>query len=252
MHDAAGLNALIAQATADPTVAGLILTGSMATGTGRSWSDYDVRLIVQDDADEDAIQHYAQAAFPMVDLSIMRLSAFAAYAAWGTPDAWDRYTFTHAQVLLDRPGSIRALVEEKGRLPPDQQSAFAAAMLDAFVNNVYRALKCQRRDNLLCVRLEASEAVTHALHLLFAWDGRLKPYPVWLEHDLETAPLSSLPLSGDDLLCLLTRIVADGDVAAMQDLFTMIVRASAERGHGDIVAAWGEDVGWIRSFVPAS
>ena len=50
MHDDAGFRKLVVQATADPDVEGLILTGLMAVGTGTPWSDYDVRLIVWDDA----------------------------------------------------------------------------------------------------------------------------------------------------------------------------------------------------------
>lgn len=242
----------MAQATADPAVAGLILTGSMAAGTGGPWSDYDVRLIVQDDASADVVRRYANAAFPLVDLSILTLSEFADYAAWGSPEAWDRPTFTHARVLFDRPGTIKALVTTKGRLPEDQKEPFAAAMLDAFINSVYRALKCQRQDNTLCVRLEASEAVTYALHLLFAWEGRLKPYPAWLAYDLNAAPLTTLSLSTDELLHLLIRIIANGDVAALQELFTMMLLGAEERGHGDVIVSWGEDIGWMQSFIQPS
>jgi hypothetical protein len=242
---------LLAQATADPAVEGLILTGSMAAGTGTPWSDYDVRLIVRDDASADVVARYTDVAFPLVDLSVMTLSAFAAYAAWSSPEAWDRPTFTHAQVLLDRPGAIRALVDAKGCLPADQQDAFAAAMLDAFINSVYRALKCQRRGNALCVRLEATDAVSHALHVLFAWEGRLKPYPVWLADELQMTPLTTLPLSSDQLLRVLTRIVADGDVTALQDLCAMIVDVAQERGHDDVIASWGEAIAWMRGFTQA-
>ena len=56
MSDDSGFRALLAQATADPAVEGLILTGSMAAGTGMPWSDYDVRLIVRDDARGDIVQ----------------------------------------------------------------------------------------------------------------------------------------------------------------------------------------------------
>lgn len=121
MHDASGFTALLEQATADPAVAGLVLTGSMATGAGTPWSDYDVRLIVRDDASAEIIHRYADAAFPLVDLGVLTLSEFAEYAAWGSSEAWDRPTFTHARVLIDRPGVIQALVTEKGRLPADQQ-----------------------------------------------------------------------------------------------------------------------------------
>jgi hypothetical protein len=42
------------------------------------------------------------------------------------------------------------------------------AALDAFINSVYRALKCTRKGNSLCARLEASEAVQHALAVIYA------------------------------------------------------------------------------------
>lgn len=224
----------------------------MAAGIGKPWSDYDVRLIVQDDASASVVQYYADAVFPLVDLSVLTLSDFAAYAAWGSPEAWDRPTFTHARVLLDRSGFIQALVADKGRLPPDRQEGFVASMLDAFINSVYRTLKCQRRDDTLCVRLEASEAVTYALHLLFAWEGRLKPYPAWLTYDLDAAPLTTLPVSSETLLRLLTDIMTDGDTAALQELFAMILGLAHERGHRDIIASWGEDIVWMRSFAQSS
>jgi hypothetical protein len=224
----------------------------MAAGTGRPWSDFDVRLIVRDDAGEDLVQHYTDAEFPLVDLSVMTLSEFAAYAAWGSPEAWDRATFAHAQVLLDRSGIIQALVTEKGQLPADQQQPFAAAMLDAFINSVYRALKCRRKGNDLCVRLEATEAVSYALHVLFAWEGRLKPYPGWLEYELHSAPLTIPPLSSDELLRMLSSVVTDGDIVALQTLFAMMLNVALARGHSDVIASWGKDIDWMRGFIQPS
>ena len=250
LHDA-GFRALLAQATADPAVEGLVLTGSMAAGTGTTFSDFDVRLIVRDDAGEDVVQRYTRTSFPQVDLGIMTLSEFAAYAAWGSPTAWDRPTFAHAQVLLDRPGTIQDLVTEKGLLPAEQQGPFAAATLDAFINSVYRALKCKRKHMDLCVRLEATEAVSYALHLLFAWEGRLKPYPVWLEHDLLMTPLTTCTLTSEELLAVLERVVTHGDIAALQHLLSVMLDVAEARGHGDVVAGWGDNVGWMGAFAAA-
>lgn len=247
LHDDSGFRALLAEATADPAVEGLILTGSMAAGTGTPWSDYDVRLIVRDDASEEVVQRYADAMYPLVDLVILTHSEFAVYARWASPEAWDRPTFTHAQVLLDHSGTIQPLVDAKGRLPADQQAAFAAAMLDAFINGVYRALKCQRKGNTLCTRLEATEAVSYALHVLFAWEGRLKPYPGWLEYELQATPSTTLPLASNELLCWLTRIVAEGDVAALQALFATILEVAQERGHDDVIVSWGEAIAWMQA-----
>jgi hypothetical protein len=64
--------------------------------------------------------------------------------------------------------------------------------------------------------------------------------------------LTTLPLSSDDLLRLLTHIIVDGDVGALQELFTMILPVSHERGHGDVLASWGKDIGRKRSFIRTS
>jgi hypothetical protein len=56
-------------------------------------------------------------------------------------------------------------------------------------------------------------------------------------------PRPTLPPPGEELLQLLTRITVDGDVEALQNLFTLIVGVADDRDRGDILAAWGEDIG---------
>src|ERR687897_1746548 len=163
-----GFEALLRQAQADPDVLGVVLTGSHAQGLATPGSDYDVRVILRDEAGAGAQTRYPAEGFPNVDLRVMPLREFLAYAGWETPFAWDRYSFAHARVLEDRTGVISASVAEKGRIPAEHQSSFVRAALDAFINSVYRALKCARKENMLCTRLEASEAVQHALAVIFA------------------------------------------------------------------------------------
>jgi predicted nucleotidyltransferase len=240
-----GFEALLRQVRADPDVLGVILTGSHAQGLATPGSDFDVRVILRDEASVRTQTRYPAEAFPNVDLRVMSLREFAAYAGWGTPFVWDRYSFAHAQVLEDRTGVIGALVEEKGRIPAEHQYSFVRAALDAFINSVYRALKCARRGNTLCARLEASEAVQHALAVILALEGRIRPYPGSLEHELRTYPLQTFPMTGDDLLNLVAAIVERGDTAALRRLFSAVLDRTRQAGHGDVIEGWGNDIAWL-------
>jgi predicted nucleotidyltransferase len=240
-----GFEALLRQARADPDVLGVVLTGSHAQGVATPGSDYDVRVILRDEVGVELQPRYPPEAFSNVDLRVMLLHEFVAYADWDTPFAWDRYSFAHAQVLEDRSGVIRALVEEKGRVPAHQQSSFPRAALDAFINSVYRALKCARKGNTLCTRLEASEAVQHAMSVIFALEGRIRPYPNSLEHELRAYPLQTFPMTGNDLLMLIAAIVERGDTDALRQLFSAIVGRARQAGYGDVIAAWGNDIAWL-------
>ena len=240
-----GFEALLRQARADPDVLGVVLTGSHAQGLATPWSDYDVTVILRDEAAAGTQSQYPAEAFPNVDLRVMPLHEFADYAGWDTPFVWDRYSFAHAQVLVDRTDVIGTLVEEKGRIPADQQSSFGRAALDAFINSVYRALKCARKGNTLCARLEASEAVQHALAVIFALEGRIRPYPSSLEHELRAYPLQTFPMPGDDLLRLIVAIVEGGDIAALQQLFSAVLDRTRQAEHGDVIDSWGDDIAWL-------
>ena len=202
-----GFEALLRQARADPDVLGVVLSGSHAQGLANPWSDYDVRVILRDEAEDSTPTRYQEDAYPNVDQRVMSLRDLAAYAGWDTPFAWDRYSFAHAQVLVDRTGIVSALVAEKGRIAAEHRSPYVRTELDAFINSVYRSLKCTRKGNSLCARLEASEAVLHGLVVIFAFEGRIRPYPVSLAHELRAYPLQTFPMTGDDLLQLIAAIV---------------------------------------------
>jgi Nucleotidyltransferase domain len=242
-----GFEALLRQARTDPDVLGVVLTGSHAQGLATPWSDYDVRLILRDKAEDGTPTRYQEAAYPNVDLRVMSLRDFAAYAGWDTPFAWDRYSFAHAQVLADRTGIVSVLVEEKGRIAAEHQFPYVRAALDAFINSVYRALKCTRKGNTLCARLEVSEAVQHGLSVIFAFESRIRPYPVALAHELRAYPLQTFPMTGDDLLHLIAAIVERGDVIALQHLFSGVLDQARSRGHGDVIDSWGNDIAWMQT-----
>ena len=149
---------LVEDATADPAVLGLVVTGSRGKGFGSASSDFDLLLVVRDGEDAAGARYLAEAV-DGVDLRAMSLSRFAGYAAWGTAFAWDRYSFAHAAVPVDKTGEVRRLADEKGGVPSEHRGALLREALDAYVNGVYRSLRGLRNGNTLGSRLEAAESI---------------------------------------------------------------------------------------------
>jgi hypothetical protein len=87
--------------------------------------------------------------------------------------------------------------------------------------------------------------VQHALAVIFALEGRIRPYPNSLEHELRTYPLQTFPLPGDDLLRLIATTVEDGDTAALRRLFSEVLDRTRQAGHGDVIDSWGDDIAWM-------
>jgi hypothetical protein len=235
-------------ARADPAVLGVVLTASQAMGLATEHSDYDARTILRDDAGDEALELYGETSFPGVDAGGGTLSDFMGWADWGTEFAWDRYAFAHAQVLHDPTGVIAPLVRAKGRVPPEHRQSFASGALDAFINSVYRSLKCARKHNEVCTRIEATEGVQFALTVLFALEGRVRPYPTYLEYELRQHPLETLPITGGELLEVIATIVVGGDVAALQRLFAIVLEPARADGHGDVIDGWGDRIAWMAAW----
>lgn len=239
---------LVREARADPAILGVVLTGSRGKGFGTDASDYDVLLVVRDDVEAACDARFAADLPPGIDWRVMPLAAFADYAAWDGPFAWDRYGFTHASVLVDKSGRVRELVEEKGSLPPEHRDALVRAALDGHVNGAFRSLKCLRNGNRLGARLEAADAVGHALTTIFALEGRLRPYHGYLERELRAHPLRAFPLDADGLLALVAAILDDPDPGPQQHLLALVTAACRHAGHGDVEDAWGADYEWMTTF----
>jgi hypothetical protein len=237
-------------ARADPAVLGVILTGSQAMGLGTEYSDYDARTILRYDATDEDLLRYGETSFPGVDAGGCRLSDFLTWAEWGTESAWDRYAFAHAQVLHDPTGVISPLVRAKEGIAPDHLQSYVRGALDAFINSVYRSLKCARKRHALCARIEAVEAVQHGLAVLFARAGRIRPYPTYLDYELRQHPLETLPLPSDELLALIDAIVMRGEIAALQRLFTVVLDQARADGHGDVIDDWGDGIAWLSTWSP--
>lgn len=94
---------LVRAAASDAAVLGLILTGSRGRRVFvQPDSDWDVRLIVRDQAREEYAARFGTPRGSPVEVVVLSLSGFEQAGALGTPNEWDRYSYAHAQVVLDK------------------------------------------------------------------------------------------------------------------------------------------------------
>lgn len=227
---------------------GALLSGSRGKGFATAHSDYDVVIVVRDGALDRCQTRYPFRYAAGVDCVVHDLSGFRSHAAFGSPEAWDRYSFAHVKLLFDHTGELPGVIEQKGRLPDEHREAVLRESLDAYINGLYRSLKCVRNGNDLGARLEAAVSVPALLSFLFALEGRHAPFPGYLELELTRYPLARLPLSSDALLSLIDRVLASADVRAQQQLLRMVGGLAHEAGLVGVLAAWGDDYGWMQRF----
>lgn len=240
---------LLEEARADPAVVGLVLGGSRGKGFETAGSDYDLYLILRDDA-SGRRDHYAAQYPPPISITAYTLGEFSAHAEWGSPTDWDRYGLARAPVLLDKNGRIAPLVAAKGRVPDDQRLPLVREALDAYLNSLYRSAKCWRNGDRLGARLEAADSLGHLLTVIFALEGRHRPYYGYLARELRACPLAAFPLESADLLARIGAIADGGDLAAQQGLLGTVERVCRAAGCGDVFAAWGVDYPWMKTYRP--
>ncbi|MFC7532890.1 nucleotidyltransferase domain-containing protein [Actinoplanes sp. GCM10030250] len=225
------LEDVLAEATADPGVRGLILTGSHARGLAGPHSDLDVTLVV--DTQEEPWRHRVRNAD--LDETVCTAGALA-----DTSVHWIRYGFRGARVLLDRlDGGIAALVERQAIPSPDEATAAARTNLDGYVNQLYRAVKSHRDGFAAVARLDEIEAVPWLLETVFALHGRLRPYNKYLPWELSAYPLPGSWNSALDPAAL---------PAAALRLFPAVAALARDHGHGDVLDSWGSDIELIHTM----
>ncbi len=88
------------------------------------------------------------------------------------------------------------------------------------------------------------------LTVIFALEGRHRPYYGYLARELRACPLAAFPLSGDDLLAQIDTIADGGDLATQQGLLGTVERVCRAAGCDDVFAAWGVDYPWMKTYRP--
>ncbi len=224
---------LLARATADQRVLGVVLGGGRGKGFATEYSDWDVYVATVEGADNAGIRADLDAGSDDLELLwVASLDAFRSHATVGTDDEWNAYNFVHLKPDLDRSdGELKAICDSKEFLPPEYARSKATRFLDGYLNSLYRSLKNQRDGNLVAAHLDAAESVCHLLGFIFAAEGRVRPYNKFLIWEL-----ARHPLAGDWW--------ATGDPApellAGGTPFSKFERQARKFGFSDVLDDWGD------------
>ncbi len=230
------ISALRAEAEADPSVIGIVVTGSRAVGVVTDESDYDVIFVVTDATMERYIQGQAapvrgQTVHPPIstgDIWDDSLQALRDMAS--NPD------MAGAVVVYDRTGETTAVIDALRRIPADLARDLIASSYDGYLNNLYRSLKSWRRGNELGGRLEAAGTVDPLLHTLFALEGHWRPFSSRLYLHLDK--LSGQGWQPDELPGILLDLISTGNPRRQQELARRVAQLLRERGYEHVYQSW--------------
>lgn len=196
-------------------------------------SDWDVCVVLAGRSEQAAFDRE----FPYVHGARVEIASATLDELRAASSEHGRYAAAHARVVVDKTGGeLARVVAEMESLPPGTRDAVVREALDAYVNQTYRSLRYS-------TRLDAVEAVPHALRAVFALAGRVRPYNKYLEWELREHPLEGW--SAEELLPLLDRVLA-GEAAAQHELFRLVEAQARREGFGDVVDGWEPDVAWLR------
>jgi predicted nucleotidyltransferase len=237
------LRELLAYAERETGVLGVFLIGSQSReGFADESSDYDVGVVVRDDALAAFDAEWPYRRGDAVEVMSSTLDGLRAHAELGTPSEWARYQYVHAKVLLDKSGELGAVLAEKARLPGAR--TVAAEAIDAFVNSTYRSLRNRGRGLERAARLDASESIPSLLTAVFALEGRVRPWNKYLEWELREHPLAEPEWDAEPFLDRLDRL--PGSAAEQHATFVDLERVAKRRGLGEVIDGWEPDVAWLR------
>ena len=248
---------LLKRARDDPAILAFWLGGSRGMGRATPHSDWDIGIIVADDAYEAfsrelGLEDSFQADWrPGVDLMIRTFPMFEAFPGWRPEERGYRYAFAHLKALIDKTGRAQPLIDAKARVPLEEVARFIHDSLDHALNQAYRGLKCLRDGLPDASRLEAAEGVNPYFDAVFALHGgRLRPYYKYLRWELETWPLTQLPAGDAALMDRALGVVGSGGGPALSALLAEAGPAFRASGYGAAYDGWGATLDWILKGAP--
>jgi hypothetical protein len=234
----------------DPTILGLVLSGSAARGMATEHSDVDVYVVRDDDVERETSHS------PAIDEIYWSVADLEQVDRHGTGGWYFRWSFAYAQVLRDLTGGrITEAVRKQATVDDDEQRwvLMDQDRLDGYVNFAYRALKSHRDGRPVEARLDAAESLPLLLDVMFTLAGRLRPYNKYLPWELRTHPLAVPEWSAAAFLPELERILV-GDPDAIRRTFSVVDRevrawdaAHATTACGDTVDSWGDELALFSS-----
>jgi len=226
------------RARRDERIVGVVVTGSRGRGAFvHDASDWDLRVLVRD-GEHDFASSLDTPHGSEVEVAATTLSGFRA-----SPE-WDRYSYAHVQVPVDKlDGEVRRVVEAKGTRADAEAHSHARESLGAYTNSLYRSLRARELDLALAAQLDAADAVSALLTAVFALERRVRPFNKYLRWELETHPLNDW--DAEELVGLVEAAVSGG-AATQRALFRAIEPRVRAHGHGDVIDDWEPHVSFLR------
>lgn len=221
----------------DDRIIGVILAGGRGKGAFSRNSDYDVILVTTDEGFESVKKDYPKTEY--IDSLPHAISEFREYAKTGTRTQYDKYTFTHNTAILDKTGEIQKLVDEKGMLESDKAQKIAHDALGGYLNSLHRSLKNLRDGNVLAGHLDATETIPKILTFIFAIEERVRPFNKFLVWELESYPLTKLPIKPSDFIEKIRVIAQNADFEIQKEVLEMMRKLAMENGYAEEISDWG-------------
>ena len=191
-------------------------------------------------------QMYDEMKLQGIHLCIASVDDFRQFSLWDNSIA--DYDFTHTKILVDKTGEITQIVKEKGTIPSDKKNEFIDHVLDAYINHVFRSVKCLQRQNVLGAHFEAIGSIPYLLDAIFALHGRPKPYYGYLVQELKTYPLKKCPWEIDQFLEDILAILSKGDLPTQQKLLRDVEQLFRKEGYNQVFDAWEGQDRWAMSY----
>jgi hypothetical protein len=234
----------------DPTIVGIVLTGSAARGMATEHSDVDV-IVVRDEGGSDRKVTRSSA----IDEIPMTLAELETVRPIGSDGAWNRWSFAWAQVLRDSSGGRVSDAVCRQAMLSDQEIhdlLIGRSRLDEFINFAYRALKSHRDGRTEAARLDSTESVASMLDVVFALSRRVRPYNKYLAWELSEHPLTGAEWQDGHVLRHVNGLL-DGSEAVVRESFLAVERACRAHdqrlGQGvmsEVIDAWAGELGLLR------
>lgn len=228
--------AFFKKAESDERIIGIMLSGGRGKGVFSPNSDYDVILISTDEGFEGVKKEYIKTEY--IDSLPHSISDFKEYAKTGTRTQYDKYTFTHNSVLVDKTGELEKLIEEKGSLSSDDAKKVAREALGGYLNSLHRYFKSIRNEKLFAAHLHAIDTIPRIITFLFAIENRVRPFNDFLEFELENYPLKKLPITSSDFITKIQSIAKNTDISTQKELLEIMRKLAIENGHDDRIKDW--------------
>lgn len=195
-HHEKALADIVADYKEDKTVIALLLTGSLAHGTAREFSDIDLTIIVAEEEfqqrkDANNLTHwqdlsdYYQGGY--LDVKFTSIEFLQKVAQHGSEPA--RYAFLDCNILFDHSNNIASLIDSVTKYPTEEKAMNIKrfhAQLEAWNWYCGEAIK---HDNAYLLGHSVSNLILFGGRIVLALNEILYPYHKWFINTLTNAPI---------------------------------------------------------------